>query len=120
MYAPRIQEYKFGGLIIDGHTYTSDVIVHPQGVEPHWWRAHAYILGREDLKTIWEQDPEILVVGSGASGMMVVAEETLGELRRRNIQAVVERTERACQIYNPISIIMGNSDYLLIQSEGVA
>jgi len=106
MSGPRIQDYKFGYIIIDGHTYTSDVIVHPQGVETNWWRAHGHILGLEDLRPIWDQDPEILVVGSGASGMMVVAEETLGELRRRNIQAVVERTERACQIYNQMSSLV--------------
>jgi len=102
----RIQDYKFGRIIIDGHTYTSDVIVHAQGVEPNWWRAHVHILGLEDLKPIYDQDPEVLVVGSGAFGMMVVAEETLGELRRRNIQVVVERTEGACQIYSQMSSLV--------------
>ena len=103
MSAPSIQDYRFGCIRIDGHTYTSDVIVHPQGVEPNWWRAQGHILGCEDLKPILQRDPEILVVGTGSVGMMVVPEETLEEIRRRDIQSVVETTERACQIYNQMS-----------------
>jgi hypothetical protein len=103
MSAPRIQDYRFGFIIIDGQSYSSDVIVHPQGVEPGWWRAQGHILGLADLKPILDRSPEIVVVGTGASGMLVVPEETLGEIRRRNIRSVVEGTERACQIYNELS-----------------
>lgn len=103
MFRPRIQEYRFGHIVIDGRSYTSDVIVHAQGVEPNWWRVQGHSLSPEDLKSILDRDPEILVVGTGASGMMAVPDEIRQLVRQRGIQLVVEKTERACQIYNQLS-----------------
>jgi len=31
-----ISDYRFGRIVIDGKTYTSDVIVYPDRVDPSW------------------------------------------------------------------------------------
>lgn len=103
MSSPRIQEYRFGRIVVDGHAYTTDVIVHAQGVEPNWWRVQGHLLSPEDAEPILSREPEILIVGTGASGMMEVPEETRDLICLQGIQLVVERTEMACQIYNQLS-----------------
>ncbi len=34
----RIDHYVFGKMVVDGKTYTSDLIVYPDRVDPSWWR----------------------------------------------------------------------------------
>lgn len=36
-----IEDYEFGRITIDGATYTSDVIIRPEGVDDSWWRVVA-------------------------------------------------------------------------------
>ena len=103
MFSPKIEEYRFGYIIIDGRSYTADVIIHEGGVEPDWWRIQGHSLGPEDITPILDRNPEILVVGTGASGMMMVTEETCRLIRHGGIQLVVERTQRACDTYNRLS-----------------
>lgn len=104
MSSPKIEEYRFGCIVIDGRSYSSDVIIDDQGVEPDWWRVHGHSLSPEDVRPILDRNPEILVVGTGASGMMVVTEETRRLIRHLGIQLVVERTQRACHTYNRLSL----------------
>ncbi|KPL19849.1 MAG: hypothetical protein AMJ92_01410 [candidate division Zixibacteria bacterium SM23_81] len=103
MFSPKIEEYRFGYIVIDGRSYSSDVIIHAQGVEPDWWRMQGHSLSPHDVKSILDRNPEILVVGTGGSGMMVVTEETRRLIRHLGIQLVVERTQRACHTYNRLS-----------------
>jgi hypothetical protein len=103
MSTPIIQDYRFGHIVIDGRAYASDVIIHPQGVQSNWWRVQGHILSPEDVKPILDWQPEVLVVGTGASGMMVVPEGILRELGQKDIRLLVEKTGRACYIYNQLS-----------------
>ncbi len=95
-----IDSYSFGEIIVDGKTYTSDVIIYPSRVDSTWWRKEGHRLQTEDVKEIIAEKPEVLVVGTGRSGMMRVAPEVEKLLKSLNIQLVVENTERACQEYN--------------------
>jgi hypothetical protein len=97
-----IDSYDFGRIVIDGKVYTSDVIIYPDKVYSNWWRKEGHRLQKEDLKEVFDYAPEILVVGTGAYGSMVVSEETKREIESRGIKLIVERTEKACEIYNSI------------------
>jgi len=39
-----IESYKFGEILIDGVTYTSDVIIYPDSVDFKWWRKEGHLL----------------------------------------------------------------------------
>jgi len=97
---PRIDSYEFGGIQIDGQTYTSDVIILPGGVADNWWRQEGHTLQPGDLSAVLDASPSILVVGQGAHGMMKVAEETLTRLQDAGIETVCAPTTRAVHIYN--------------------
>jgi len=100
---PKVEAYSFGEMIIDGRRYTSDVIIRPDGVLDNWWRREGHKLHMEDLEKALEVEPEVLVIGTGYSGLMKVPRELLEELKERGIEVVVEETRRAWRTYNELA-----------------
>ncbi len=47
-----IEHYSFGKIIINGKTYTSDVIIYPEKVDSSWWRKQGHSLYIDDLKDV--------------------------------------------------------------------
>jgi len=100
---PRIDRYAFGTITIDGTTYRSDVVVLPDRVVSDWWRHESHALAVEDLSDILAEPPDVLVVGTGASGLMRVSGSTLAALEARGVEVVVEPTEKAVRTYNRLA-----------------
>jgi len=95
-----IGSYSFGTIEFDGQPYTSDVIIYKDTVDSAWWRTEGHELAPEDISGIVSAKPEVLVVGTGASGVMRVLPETERLLADQGIRLVVDRTARACTEYN--------------------
>ena len=99
----KIEHYSFGTIIINGKTYTSDVIVYPDHVDSSWWRKEGHYLHSSDLGKALSAKPELLIIGTGYSGVMVVPEETVVFVKSKGIHVMVERTENAVELYNSLS-----------------
>lgn len=95
-----IDDYSFGRIVIDGKTYTSDVIVYPERVDPSWWRQEGHYLRKEDLADVVAANPDVLIIGTGNSGVMTVPETTVTFLESRGIRVFAERTGRAVETFN--------------------
>ena len=98
-----IDSYDFGRIVIDGKTYNSDLILFEDRIRSNWWRKSGHRLIPEDIKGILEDKPEILIVGTGAFGHMVVSEETKEVLRENNIGLIAQKTKEACKTYSKLS-----------------
>ncbi len=98
-----IDSYSFGQIVINGRKYTSDVIIFPDRVQGDWWRDDSHKLTLKDVAGILDENPEILLVGTGASGLMRVLPEVEQAAEARNIQLIVQPTGEACDIYNQLS-----------------
>ena len=81
-----IDSYQFGNIIIDGVSYSSDLIIIGDSVQSDWWRKQGHSLSAEDLKTVIAAKPAVLIVGCGASGLMQVPNHTQQVLQQNNIQ----------------------------------
>ena len=97
-----IDSYRSGEIIIDGKVYTSDVIILHHQVKDDWWRGEGHKLCADDLKVVIMEKPEVLVVGTGDSGMMRVPPETIQYLASLGIELISETTEKTCQTYNKL------------------
>ena len=97
-----IERYSFGSITINGKTYTSDVIVYPDRVDPSWWRKEGHYLRAEDLTVIMDSRPEVLVIGTGYSGVMTAPEETLMIVMSRGIEVRAEKTGKAVGLFNDL------------------
>jgi hypothetical protein len=96
----RISHYSFGSITVDGKSYRSDVIIYPGRVNSSWWRKEGHYLQREDLEEVVAAKPTTVVIGTGASGVMQVPENTLKWLKANGIEVHVARTAEAVEIYN--------------------
>lgn len=99
----RIDSYSFGRIVVEGATYTSDLIIYPERVEANWCRREGHLLQLEDLQGIIEYKPQTIVVGTGAYALMRVATQTRDDIGALRIELVCKPTEEACRIYNEIS-----------------
>jgi hypothetical protein len=97
-----IEYYSFGKITIDGRKYTSDVIIYPDKVDSSWWRKEGHKLQIVDLTEVINAVPEVLVIGTGYSGVMVVPKETVSHLESKGITVYIERTTRAVELFNEL------------------
>ena len=97
-----IDSYHFGQIVINGKNYTSDVIISPDSVRDNWWRKKGHELFLEDITEVLAENPEVLVVGTGTSGLMKVLPEVERATEAQGIKLIAETTEEACHTYNQL------------------
>lgn len=97
-----IDSYAFGHVVVEGTSYEADVIVFPDRTRANWWRRKGHRLAVEDLESVLEFEPEVLVVGTGAYGGMEVPRSTSAALGARGIDLEVAKTAEACNRFNAL------------------
>lgn len=95
-----IESYAFGRMVISGKVYTSDLIIYPERIKQSWWRKSGHRLCLEDLQEVFEEEIEVLVVGTGYMGMMKVEEEVKQYAEDQRFRLIIEKTKKAVEIYN--------------------
>jgi len=91
-------------MIIDGKRYTSDLIVFPEKVLSRWWRREGHKICVEDLKEVLKQAslPEVLVVGTGYSGLVKILPEVEKALKEQGIKLIAQPTSEAYKTFNEL------------------
>ncbi len=97
-----IDSYQFGQVVVSGKKYTSDVIIFPDRVRDNWWRKTGHQLCLKDIAGVTTENPEVLVVGTGASDLMKVLPEVEWGIEAQGIKLIVEATDKACYTYNHV------------------
>jgi len=97
-----IARYRFGSIAIGGRTYTSDVIITPERVIDTWWRQQGHSLTIADLDDVIAARPDLLVIGTGYFGRMIISDETRRYLEARGIQVRDARTREAVHDFNQL------------------
>ncbi len=97
-----IDSYQFGLIVVSGQKYISDVIIFPDRVSDNWWRKTGHQLCLKDIADIINEGLEVLIVGTGASGLMKVLPEVERSVKTQGIKLIVEATDKACHTYNHI------------------
>ncbi len=95
-----IDSYDFGRIVINGKRYNTDLIVFSDKVREGWWRKEGHRLHVEDLRDVLKDKPEVLVVGTGYSGLMRVPAETIGYVESEGIEFIAQKTAEACETFN--------------------
>ena len=98
-----IEHYEFGIIEIDGRVFTSDVVIGPEGVQDSLWRLQSHTLSKESVEPLLQMQPAVLVLGTGADGAVTVPPDTVDFMSRLCPEVHVERTGRACRLYNELA-----------------
>ena len=97
-----IDSYQFGLVVVNGKRYSSDIIIFPDRVRGDWWKKRGHQLCLDDIAEVIAENPEVLVVGTGASGLVKVLPEVKQSLEAQGIKLIAEPTNEACNIYNQL------------------
>lgn len=101
---PLITSYSFGNMIVDGMSYNKDVLIYPDSsILSPWWRIAGHRLELADVEKMIQMRPEIIIAGTGASGMMRPSVELQSTLLDQRIEFVALPTKKAVDVYNELS-----------------
>ena len=95
----KINHYQFGSITIEGEVYPFDVEVRPLEIL-RWQRKASHIIDAEDVKRAVEQNPELIIIGNGESGVAQVTEDAKKEIEAKKIPFVIKETAEAVEIFN--------------------
>lgn len=98
----KLTGYHFGRIEVDGVLYEHDLAVTPTEVR-EWRRREGHAVHPEDLELALAAGPQVLVIGTGFSGMLRVTREAERALRDRKVELVAERTAEAVEAFNELS-----------------
>lgn len=99
----KIEDYDFGRIIVNGKSYKSDIIIFWDKVRSGWWRREGHTLHVEDIADIIDENPDVIVIGTGAYGLMNVLPETENYIKSKGVKLIVKKTKEACKIFNKLS-----------------
>ena len=91
-----IESYSFGKYIIDGKEHEYDIKIINNQVKK--WRNHN--MSKEDIIDLVEAKPELIIIGTGAYGVIKVSEDIKEYIKSKDIHLIIEKTGRACEEYN--------------------
>lgn len=99
----QIENYKFGEVTINGKKYHKDVIILPEHIIENWRRDKGHYLQIKDLDAVFQEQPQVLVIGQGAYGRMQVPKEIYKVVKERGIEVFSLPTGEACKKFNQIN-----------------
>lgn len=98
-----IENYSFGRIVIDKKTYHSDVIIFPDGrIKDSWWRETGHRLSEKDIEDLIETRPDIIIAGTGASGLMIPRKDLKEQLSQKGIEFRAAPSKKACKLFNEL------------------
>jgi hypothetical protein len=95
-----VDQYKFGEIIVSGHSFHNDIIILPDIVYSDWWRREGHNLCREDLAQLLGKPLDLLIIGTGFNDRMKVPTELIKELESFGISVIVKDSNNAVELYN--------------------
>ncbi len=96
-----IEKCTFGSMIIDQRTYTTDLMIYPDGrVADAWRRAAGHRLQLNDIQDLAATNPNVIVAGTGIYGLMRIKKDLVEALADQGIELVTARTKSAAREFN--------------------
>jgi len=92
----------FGSITIDGKTYDEEdnYIVSWDGEITGLHTAERHVFGRPELEMILKKNPEMVIVGTGDSGLLRISEEVRKLCRDKRIELVEMISKVAIRKFN--------------------
>jgi hypothetical protein len=99
----------FGGVSIDNTTHHDVLVVGENIIDrdnliPGWFDNHPHhAVYDHELDTLFEEKPQIIIIGSGQSGVLIVPEDVKYRIKKQKIKLIVLETPEAIDEYNKLS-----------------
>lgn len=104
-----INKYVFGLIVIDEQQYNYDVEVYSASLNSgvknkvlKWERETSHLIKPEDVERAVRQKPDIIIIGTGESGVACISIEAQEYILKQDIKLVIDKTEQAVKTFNII------------------
>ena len=99
-----IDSCSFGNIIINGKTYTDDLVIYPDGrIMGPWWRKQGHQLSIEDIGELIDSKPDVIVAGTGVNGRVIPNNSLEKALSELAIKFIAAENQEALDIFNKLS-----------------
>ncbi len=95
-----INSYIFGSVTVDNQKFIKDLIIFPDHIAADWRRKSGHFLAEDDILEIMEYRPRLLIIGTGAYGLMKVSDKLIEKLKVMRIEFKAMKTSEAVEEYN--------------------
>ncbi len=97
----RIDDSSYGYIVIDGKTYNHDIYIFPSGrVEK---REYGHTFTRKQVEYVLEENPEVVFIGKGTSGMASLSSEARTLLNEKGIEIIEANTPDIREKFNKLA-----------------
>ena len=98
-----IEKCGFGKMAVSGRSYTSDLMILPDGrVIDSWRRIRGHRLVLEDIQTLLAAEPQIVVAGTGIFGRMRTGSQLEAYFAQKGIELIAQHTKEAARTFNKL------------------
>lgn len=97
-----IENYRFGEMIVQGKSYNKDLKIIEGRVVSNWWRKEGHSLDPSDIEDIFNSSAKILIVGTGAYGVMKIPDRTSQIIKSKGIILEAYPTAKAVDRFNEL------------------
>ena len=94
-----IDDHKFGSFVVDGRMYLGDIKIVNNRVR-HWEDRRKHIITLENIKDLLESNPEMIIIGTGNSGLLKIHENVKEIIMGRRIKLFIDKNLSAIKKYN--------------------
>ncbi len=100
----KIETCSFGLIVIDGKQYTADLVIYPDGhIADSWWRKSGHSLSIGDIGELIENEPEVIIAGTGVNGLMKPVKGLEQMLSEKGIEFISVPNQEAMELFNELS-----------------
>lgn len=104
---PDINSTQFGSVTIDNKKYNQVLIIGDNIEEREYSKLKelfntSHQIGDWEQAKLVENDPEVIIIGTGQSGMLEVDDEFVKVIKERGIELVIKNTPEAIEVYNEL------------------
>jgi len=97
----KINSFRFGSLVINNKKYDNDMTVHWDGeVIP---RESTHEFSRNELMDLLLKGPEIIVIGTGTAGCVVIDKNAEKLAKNKNVELIIKKTPDAVEDFNKLT-----------------
>ena len=97
-----IEKFTFGSIKINGEIYEEDVMVDWEGKAKIWQKKDAHLIGADSVQKALMKFPDVIVIGTGESGVAQVLDDAKKEIGKRGVELIVEETPMAVGTFNDL------------------
>ncbi|MEO0097355.1 MAG: MTH938/NDUFAF3 family protein [candidate division WOR-3 bacterium] len=104
----KIEKTGFGWIIIDGKKYNYDILILANGeilnrYENFSGDNHEFSI--EEAQKLLNPKPEVIIIGTGQSGILKVKEETIQFLKEQKVKLIALPTPKAIEVFHKLKDI---------------